>query len=118
MRYFLPAKWQQNSCFKVLKIVLNYSSIEDQKLQQHLSPIIIFRGDLLKKNKFMRIILCFPVVHLLCEGSLDFIINGFGKAFPVVWRNMLANESISLMDEELGFKSVPTDTNYFNMPLL
>lgn len=30
---------------------------------------------------------------------------------------MLTNESISLMDEEPSFKSVPTDTNYFNMPL-
>lgn len=80
--------------------------------------MIIFGGDLVKKKKFMRIILCFPFVCLLCEGALLFIINGFGEAFPAVWRNTLVNESISLMDEELGFKSVPTDTNYFNMPLL
>lgn len=116
--YSLLAKWPQNCCFHALKIVLNYSSTEDQKSRQHLSPMIIFRGDLSKKKKFMRIIVCFPIVHLLCEGSLHFIINEFGKTFPAVWRNMLANESISLMDEELAFKSVPTDTNYFNMPLL
>lgn len=112
-------KKERKKCyFRALEIVLNYSSIKDQKSRQHLSTIIIFAGDLVKRKKFMRIFLCFPFVHLLCKGSLLFIINGFGEAFPAVWRNMLANESISLMDEELGFKSVPTDTNYFNMPLL
>lgn len=108
----------KNCYFHALERVLNCSSIKDQKSRQHLSTIIIFGVDLVKKKKFMRIILHFPFVHLLRESSLLFIINGFGEGFPAVWRNMLANESISLMDEELGFKSVPTDTNYFNMPLL
>lgn len=71
----------------------------------------------LKKKQLVGIIPRFPVVRFPYEGCLLFVINGLGRASPAVCSNMLTNESISLMDEEPGSKSVPTDTNYFNMPL-